>query len=649
MLFRSVSQLTNILGSSTNLTIAGDPAAGVSTVDLSTGTPQLSGINVLTAGLNASITIDLGNSGTNSITTATSTQNGVASGSFTPVITSLGGDLDLSSYTFSLNLSQVSGLTVVNGVLTDGSGNHIILPTSLAAGQTITLDAAQLQGGALNLTGAAGSAVVITGSGPDPLSGVDLSGLNGPTATLSLSGSSDLTNSTLTGLSEILLNGSDLTAGVNNIAGISIGGAGNITISGTVSSGTPDLSGLVVASGFTIDLTGISGTVVLPNTVNAGETLLVNSDQFGTPPQTIDNSGTLTITSNGGPAAPDFGGITTETGATTIYEIVGSTSISSAANLNGVTVQLDDNQTLVIDANALNGQTVIGANGAQSANVVVTGIATSALDLSGLATSLTVIDLAQFDLNGQTLILPSTVASGQVLNLNPSEMTGQTVTVSGVLQVSAGDLNVTQTVSGIDLSNVSGTGMIAVDVIGNTDLTNDNLGSATVTISGTTVLSNIDYGTASIYISGDATISGTVTGITNASFSVGGGATLTSSISDASGVSVNGVGAVNLTGSPSAAVDLHLMTAPLAVTWSVPTGAVTLPNGSNLGTAIIEIARSAPPASQNTLSAQASAVSGVTVHNTATGSVLGQLDLTGTYTNAIDLSDVATRDRKSVV
>ena len=661
---------------STVLTIDGNPSAGAVTsvqlqdVNSQNSTQTFTGLATLNVGLNGNAEIDMGNLPATAVTTTTSTQAGVASGSITPFFGGgIHNNLDLSAYTSSLNLTNIPDLTVVNGQLIYNDTAHsngpwtITLPT-LVSNQTITLDTAQVQGGALTLTtanGATGAGLVLVGHGgpaysptPDPLSGVDLSGIASNVAvSLSLDGGTDLSDAslspnittTLARLSGILLNGNNLIADVNSIRStLSIAGSGNITIDGTVAGSTaPNLGALAVTSGHTVDLTGISGTVILPTAVNTGETLLVNDNQFTGTTQTLANNGTLTIVSTGGTIAPDFSGITTATGATAVYSIVNTgtpTTITQAAVLGTVQIELAQGVALTIDAFALNGHSVDAASGAWPTGLTVTDppVPNTVLDLSHIGSGLQWVDLTQVTLlSSDTLLLPATIASGQVFTLNAAEMTGQTIAVSGQLTVSAGQ-GTAQTFGGIDFSNVSGSGTIALDVGANATIEAANLGSASVHLSAGSILDNAIFGTATIHVDGNATITGTVAGIANATINVGNAASLGLSVDAASGATIGGAGTVFLTGTPSAAVDLSHITA--LANWVVPSGGVTLPIGSALGSVVVEIPTSATLASQNTLTLQASAASGAHVQNLGSGAVLGQIDLTSTYTNQIDLSHV---------
>ena len=533
------------------------------------------------------------------------------------------GNLDLSAYTFSLDLAAaLPGLKVdsATGTLVDtnstgpGSPYHVILPT-LAGGQSITLLASQLgiwSGSSgnipFNLGGTGKLAIKNDLSNPADLANLDLQGVGvSVEKVLTLTVDSDLSalSSLVQSLDEIQLNGNSLTVSVNDVNGTPIGGAGNITVNGTVSGAGPiDLSSLVVAATYTIDLRGISGSIVLPSTVATGSTLKLVDGQFvkANPtdnPQAIANSGTITIYaagigSLGSPAAPDFSGITGQ--GTRTYDVDHNTVLGSGANLAGVAVTIESGKTLTIDAGAGTGLSYDGPASGTGGTLIVTGQLAAAADYSNLGTHLATINLSGIDLNGEALTLPGTVAAGQTLIVSENQAAGATL-------ASAGTLSITQSAAA----------------------TNGTLDLSAITTTGS--------GTATFVVSTDSSYSSLQLGAVQAS--VASNKTLTLSLNDASGATIGGSGAVVLTGLQDSAnvasVDLSHITA--ASSWQVSSDATF---AGDLGATVVTIDAG------KTLTTSATTASGKTFADDSGVAGLGTLKLTGTFSSSVNLGSVAT-------
>jgi hypothetical protein len=589
--------------------------------------PPMTGVDSVKIGVNVELIAPLSVVSSSTITTAVATQAGDRNGQLTIDASGnqhLTSDLHLDSSALagiSFNLTTLPSIKVdlATGQLVDtNTGFHVIMPT-LANGQSITLTATQLgsYGMGSNPFSLAGSGKLVVVDDPNT-SAIDLSGVtSGVSTALSLSGAKDLTSasSLVSTLGEIQLNGNNLTLGVNELTRntpLAVGGIGNLTVSGSVASNTtPDLSQLSVKSGNTLDLTGITGGQVrLPAAVNSGETVLVNDNQFGGSTQTIANTGTLTIShTTPGSVTLDFSGVTTNSGGATVYDVAANATILSGSHLGSVAVTVESGKTLTVDANVASQATINGTG-----TLVVSGTLSAALDLSHLGTGLTSIDLTGVVLNGHTITLPAAIAQRQTVSVTAAELSGQTVSVAGALQLNLANA----TVSTLDLSHVttSGTGTVNVNVTGNSTISAGNLGSTT------------------IHVADGATL--------HVPMAVASGASI---VADGS----NQTGTVTLTGYPTsdgtltgtpAAVDLHSITAP--ATWAVPTGAVTLPDGSRLGSVAVQIATANTQAGQSILSMSAATASGATIYNSGNGSLNGVLSLTGAYDKYVDLHLVQT-------
>ncbi len=611
--FLSINGTATAGADSTTITIKDLTGAGqVSDADVvATGT-QFQNVAAIYVGVNTNLIISVGDlPRLGTIGTGVATIAGDSNGKITPVIPTGGlhSDLDLTQYYFSFDLTTLPNLAVdlATGQLVDTStGYHIILPT-LSAGQSITLLASQLepwnggQGGTtqffLGTSDGTGKITVIDDL-PSPTT--DLTNVDPTIAKiLSLSATSDLsTQHTLVGsLDEIQLNGHSLTVDVNDLSGSRIGGAGDLTVVGTVQNGPIDLSQLSVAAHHFIDLTQISGAITLPQAVGADVELRLLDSQFagGGSAQVIQNDGTVTVYSDilsPQLIAPDFSGITTGQSALLNYEISHNRTLDTGTNLNGADVTIHGQHSVSVDANVASGIAFDGSVAGDGA-LTVTGTANGNLDFANIGTHLGSADLSAISLGTNTVTLPVTVPAGQTLNLNTEEANGQTIANSGTLTVVT---VVEPNQATLDLSGL--TGQVTFNI---SHLPNAN----------------------SSYISIDL---GTVQTV------VDGGETFELSINDASGHDIGGNGAVRLLGAQDQThVLIDLSTISVYSYWARYADTTF---AGNLGTTVVYLNNGV------TFTTDAETASGITFTSQGTG--LSTLHLTGHYTRAVDLQHAST-------
>jgi hypothetical protein len=584
------------------------------------------------------------------------------------------GNVTVTGVTASTDLSGITASGTLVATITsdaDISGNANLGGVDsyqVAAGQTLTLSAAQADGATISGAGN----VTVTGFGADA---VDLSGITATgTLTAEIAASTTLSTSTDLGAFDLSVAvGQTLTLSAAQAANLDIGGAGSVVVTDLGASAV-DLSGITASGGASATIASSValaagtdlGSVAL--SVAAGQTLTLSAAQAdGT---LIMGTGNVTVTGLGADAV-DLSDITAS--GTLTAQVPASAALDASTDLGSFAVQVAAGQTLTLSAAQADGTTIQG-NG----NVTITGLGATAVDLSGITASGTLTaevpasatlnagtDLGGFSLSvaaGQTLTLSAAQADGltvagagnvTVTGLGTTAVDLSGITASGTLtaQVPASaTLDAATDLGGFDLSVASGQTLtltaaqaaeIGIGGAGNvtvTDVTDGAIDLSGVTASGTKLL-EID---SSLALQSSADLGGF-------SVSVADDQTLTLSSTQADGLTVSGAGNVTVTGLGATAVDLSGITASGTLTAQV-TQTTTLNAGTDLGDFVLDVATgqtltlSAAQAAGTTIGGAGNVtVTGITASTDVSGIAVGGT-LTGGVTSSLNIAGSSTAD-----
>ncbi len=459
--------LSGAQASGTTVTGAGNVAVddlGATSVDLS----GITATGTLTAEVPASATLNsgtnLGNfdvtvaSGQTFTLTAAQADGQTISGAGNVTVTDLGSAVvDLSGITVSGTKTVEFDATATLATGMDLDGFAVTVDT----GAVLTLTAAQADG--LTVTGAGGVTVTDLGLAAVDLSNISASG----TKSIDITSSLALPSGTNLGSFDVTVaSGQTLTLTAAQSSGVSINGAGNITVTGLAAD--TDLSGVDPSGTLTarvatsIDVTGNSnlGTVEA-YVVNSGQALTMTAAQADG--RAITGDGAITVT--GSHSDGDFSGVVTD------LDLTGTT-------LTGTTVLPDvvSGQSMTLTAAQADNQTITGAG-----DIAVTALGATAVNLSGITTtgSKTAAVPATANLDASTDLgdFAVTVASGQVLTLSTDQADGRTIGGDGGVTVTG--LSSTS----VDLSTITAAGTLTAAIVGDVTLaTNTDLGGFTLTV-----------------------------------------------------------------------------------------------------------------------------------------------------------------------
>ncbi len=434
-----------------------------------------------------------------------------------------------------------SGGGTLDGVAVTGGG-EIDVGSATATSVTLTLDdAASVTGGKLVFAGSsdkvaigAGGAtldgVVVSGGGEIDVGSTTVTGvtlnlddgttINGgtiaDTGTLSVTGSSEIENTTVNGGGNITVgSGETLTLATVTLDGVTL--SGNVTNVGTLTiDDTVKLDGATINGG-TIDDAGtlsVTGSSEIENaTVNGGGNITVGSGE------------TLTL------ATVTLDGVTLSGNVTN----VGTLTVDDTVTLNGATINggtIDDAGTLsVTGSSEIENATVNGGGDVTVTDGTLT-LSKVTLDDVTLAGSFTNADTLTVDdtvtLNGATINGGTIDDAGTLSVTGSSEIENATVNGGGNITVGSGETLTlaTVTLDGVTLSgNVTNVGTLTID---------DTVKLDGATINGGTI---DDAGTLSVTGSSEienATVNG------GGNITVGSGETLTLATVTLDGVTLSG-------------------------------------------------------------------------------------------------------------
>ncbi|WP_430469315.1 hypothetical protein [Thalassospira lucentensis] len=519
----------------------------------------------------------------------------------------IGGTLILT-VTGDVNLTTN---TTLNAQLADS------IEIQVAAGQTVTLTAAQANG------------VAITGDG-----GVTI---ESPVAT-----DADLTGIAVTGTVNLPDNVNadvTLTLTAAQADGEAIGGDGTVAITGLDSTLAVDLSSITAAvtAAFDADgtFTGNLGTASV-TVASAATMTLAASVADGA---TIAGDGTVVITALDSTLDADLSSITANT-VTAALDSTGGVELAAGVDLGSAAITVSGNGTVTLADGATLGTSTfevgtdatLSLTAAQADSLTVTGAGTvtitgldgdAAYDFSGIAaTTITAFTLTgDLDLDDATVLgdVPLVVDTPDTLTLTLEQANGANVSGTGTLEIAGdidGELDITGiSVSNFDISNVAeggtltltaaqadgstiaGAGTVAITGLEDTlaaDLS--GITAATVTAAldstgGVELAAGVNLGSAAITVSGNGTVTladGATLG--TSTFEVGTDATLSLTAAQADGLTVTGAGTVTITGlEDTLAADLSGITAATVTAALDSTDDVELAAGVNLGSAAITV------------------------------------------------------------
>jgi hypothetical protein len=400
------------------------------------------------------------------------------------------GDIDITGS------STISGTHLNNGQVRVESNQTLTLDgdtvigtifTDTASGAVIhidddtTLDGVTVTGGTVTDTGT----VNIDATKTLKLSGVTLSGGSITNAgTIEITGTGSIENDALGNAQLTVDSGQTLTLDGTTVTG------GIVTDSGTVhvnASETLKLSGVALSGGSITN----AGTIEITGTGS------IENDALGNNQLTVDSGQTLTLdgTTVTGGIVTDSGtidveatkilklsGVTLSGGSITnagTIEITGTGSIENDA-LGNAQLTIDSGQTLTLD-----GTTVTGGIVTDSGTVHVN--AGETLKLSGVTLSGgSITNAGTIEITGTGSIendalgnAQLTVDSGQTLTLDGTTVTGGAITDNGTVHVNAAE---TLKLSGVALSGGSITNAGTIEITGTGSIENDALGNAQLTI-----------------------------------------------------------------------------------------------------------------------------------------------------------------------
>jgi len=424
---------------------------------------------------------------------------------------------------------------------------------SVAAGQTLTLSAAQADGATI---GGAGNVTVTAVTAATDLSGVDPTG----TLTAVVTGTVDGSAAADLGTVDVYQVTGALTLTAAQASGLGITGTGPVTISGLAAA--TDLSDVAT-----------SGTV----TATVAATLDVSANgNLGPVDVFTITSGTLTLTAAQADGATITGGAVVIAG-----NVTASADLTDVASPLGFgadgTIDVGTGATLTLTVAQAAGKTITGT-GTGTGRVLVDGDVTADANLAGIS--------AMVDFTGNTVA----VSAGQTLTLTAAQAGDTAITGAGTVALSGN-------ATGVDLSAIEADLTVPAD--------------ATLTLT-TAQLSGLDTdarpiaGDGTVALSGNATSLGTLSTYVTADLSVAASQTLTLSAAQADGLDLTGAGNATITGLGTTAVDLSGIAVSGTAKVTV-TGNQTLHADTDLGNVTLEIAAG------QTVSMTAAQASGVTI------------------------------------
>ncbi len=565
-----------VTGPTQTLTLPVDQLDGLAVSG--TGTLQLTGQTVPggadLSGLSVNISLPAGQS----LNLTAAQADGLSiSGAGDVAVTALGsGKADLSGIAVTGSKTAAVPATTTLALGTDLGG----FSTDVAAGQTLTLTAAQVSGKPV----AGAGSVTVTGAADDTdLSGVTVSGTLAATVISSVDLSA---NTTLGAVDSYAVSGS-LTISAAQADGLPITGAGNVDIVG-LGTGAVDLSS-IVSSG-TKSATIAANTALnaatdlgaFAATVSGGQLLTLSAAQADG--RSITGNGDVLVTALG--AAPvDLSPVLAA--GTKTATLATDTALNAASDLGGFRIDLSGGQSITLTAAQADGLSITG-NG----NVTVTGLGAASVDLSSITATGT--RLAQVP---ATATLANTTDLG---GFGVSVAAGQTLTLSAAQANSVA---------------VGGPGNVLVTALGDAEVNLSQVtaaGSKTASVpANATLNSNTDLGSFDVVVSS--------------------GQTLRLSAAQASGHAISGSGNVEVTALGAGQVDLSQVVASGTKTANVPSSA-TLNASTDLGAFSVVVANgetltlSATQADNQTITSGSVSISGDIAANTdltKIGSALG--------------------------
>ncbi|MBE0533285.1 MAG: right-handed parallel beta-helix repeat-containing protein [Rhodospirillales bacterium] len=541
-----------------------------------------------------------------------------------------GGGSDYTTLTAAINAATAGERILLTGDVPFPSG-------TLSLAKKVSL---QLAGSDPAVTIASDGALVVDGSLMGSVTGLDISGIPGTTAVR------------FTGLGSIAsittASGQTVTLAVGDLDGLTVSGAGTVSIAGgTVPDGD--------------DLSGISSAISVPS----GTLTLTAAQADGL---TITGAGAVAVTALGS-AQVDLSDITV-TGAKTAAVPISAT-LAAGTDLGDFSVTVAANQTLTLSAAQADGATIGGAGNvtvvAISATTdlsdvdptgTLTATVTSSLDISAAAADLGTVDT--FQLAG-------------ALTLTAAQASGTGITGTGAVTI-------TGLAATTNLSGVTTSGTVTVTVAASLDISgNANLGPVdTFTIdAGTLTLTAAQADGATITggavtIAGNVTASADLTGIASplgfgadGTIDVGTGATLTLTVAQAAGQTITGTGTgrVLVDGNVTASANLTAISAAVDFTGN----AITVAAGQTLtltaaqagdtaitGDGTVALSGNATGVDLGSITADIVVPDGATLtlntaqlaalHNDATPITGGTVALSGNATSLVPLSDYVTAD-----
>uniref|UniRef100_UPI001F3A1233 beta strand repeat-containing protein n=1 Tax=Rubinisphaera sp. JC750 TaxID=2898658 RepID=UPI001F3A1233 len=460
-----------------DLVLNGAVEASVDALDITVDTIEVgdtitadAGINLLTA--TSTQAIELGgvtDTGTNFTLTEAELQFLSSTGVVTIGSASYTGDmtlnaLDISSETYDLKLEGGAGSTVsVDGALTLGSNNFDIDPPS-----DVTINSAITAAGAGSVTIEAINEILFENSGSITTDAGTITLTSDNLITFAQSGAAVLTTSG--GVINVTSDADDNATGETRINANSTfttgAGAGNITLTGDVTSGTPDT--------FTLTLTAGLGNVVFTDAVGDLNQLQVTSAASVDLQGTVDGLGTINLTSSGfvdfDSSVSDVTTLTVDAGGNVNFRDTVDQVTTLTANVTGVTRFDGDLSNIgTLTTNAA-GSTVINTSVIGVTDATFNDAVTIEQSLVITAGNDVTFDAAvNGDVGTETLTVNATndLTFGSTVN----DLASLTANVTGVTRFD-GDLSNIGTLT----TNAAGSTVVNAAVIGVTDATfNDSI------------------------------------------------------------------------------------------------------------------------------------------------------------------------------
>jgi len=545
----------------------------------------------------------------------TMTLSGRISGSANGIVVADAGTLILSGANTNLSLP----LVVTNSGTLVASNNNALGANNVTVASGATL---RIQAVVANAITNSGSVVVADGG--TLTSGNTLTGAGslivGATAPSTAAFASSLASGTnrvgpvaLTGNGALRLSTGSL---IQSSGAISVSGTGNlITLSGTATTGTLNLVSGTELTGASADSIALNGSAVAnpPNPIPFGSTY---TDSNNTSYTFTSSGGTLQLIVQGGAQSltfADASGLWNTVSSNTDWKTSAGVSV---AFRTGDSVSFTNTASVTVDGGGVSPSAVAFAN-PSSTQVSITGgpITTGSVNATGTGDVNVASEIVST--NGITINSGNVTLANARVDSNGVNVTGGSLTSTGVTTITAGGLNVSAGSLAVSGSISAG----AVNVTGGTV-------SGSGSITGTNiVVANATYnvaltGSTPLTVSGNASIGGANSGYSGAVTVTTGNTTLSSS-------SALGTGSLTLSG--SAVIDLggNSVTQSSLILESAATinnGTLSLPslnlNNSVSGNGILSVS--------GTISATVGSGQTITVNNQLVGTALLAKSGTGT-------------------